>query len=106
VQALARMAEVTRGPILLSLLALRNEAASGARSRSTRLLPHRRAGREPGDLVSLNIGFYHPMSEEEVRTLAASANLEVEFANFDTRDTNWPHAVLEPPADRPDRDPG
>jgi hypothetical protein len=98
VHALSRMAEVTRGPILLSLLALKNEAASDGRNRPKRLRPRRRSGREPADLVSLNIGFYHPMSEEEVRSLAESANLKIRFANFDTRDTNWPHAVLETPA--------
>jgi hypothetical protein len=43
----------------------------------------------------MTIGLYHPVDEGEVRELARRAALRVVHLNFDTRETSWPHAVLE-----------
>jgi hypothetical protein len=94
IRALSWFAEVTHGPILVSVLALRGEG--DARRRLARLrhrLP-RRAGRSPGDLFSVHIGYYHPIDRPELERLAAAARLDVRYLDFDQRDTNWPHAVL------------
>lgn len=84
---------VTSGPILVSFLAVRSPA-SGSVARLRRLLP-RRAGRDPGDVFAMSIGLYHPVDEEEVGELAAEADLRVLHLSFDTRETSWPHAVLQ-----------
>jgi hypothetical protein len=97
VHALTCIGRVTSGPILLSLIASRRPSAAGPRAaRWKRLLPPRRTGREPGDLFSVNIGFYHAFDEAELRSLAREAELGISYINFDERDTNWPHAVLAP----------
>jgi hypothetical protein len=45
-------------------------------------------------MFSTSIGFYHRTNEAEVADLAAAAGLEIVYASFDERDTNWPHVVL------------
>jgi SAM-dependent methyltransferase len=91
-ETLRAAARLTDGPILVSFLALKRAASPGL-SRLRRLLPRRR-DRDAGDVFAVTIGFYHPVDEAEVRTLAEKAGLEVEHASFDERDTNWPHVVL------------
>jgi SAM-dependent methyltransferase len=92
IETLRAAGRLTNGPLLVSFLAVR-AAPSPAVTRLRRLLPRRRE-RDPGDAFGLMIGFYHPIDEAEVRALADAAGLEVEHANFDERDTNWPHVVL------------
>jgi hypothetical protein len=95
VATLEALARATDGPILVSFLGLYDEArapSSGA-GRLRHVLP-RRGGRGPADVFSVYIGFFHRTSEREVEALAATAGLEIVHRSFDTRDTNWPHAVL------------
>jgi SAM-dependent methyltransferase len=92
VETLRAAGRLTDGPILVSFLAVK-QAPSRALSRLRRLLPRQRE-RDPGDAFAVTVGFYHPIDEAEVRALADAAGLEIEHANFDERDTNWPHVVL------------
>lgn len=95
VAALESLAGATDGPILVSFLGLHDErqAPRSALGRLRRTLP-RRHGRDPGDLFSVYIGFYHRTNEWEVHDLATAAGLEIVHRSFDTRDTNWPHVVF------------
>lgn len=95
VRTLSAFAEATRGPILLSLLAVRDAPPGPPRrfARVRRSLP-RRPGRSPDDLFSVHIGYFHRVDRHELARLAGSAGLEIRYLNFDERDTNWPHAVL------------
>jgi hypothetical protein len=93
--ALESFGRVTSGPILVSFLGLYRPGRS-PRSRLANLrrrLP-RRAGRQPGDVFTTSMGFFHRTNEEEVESLAGRTRLEVVHARFDERDTNWPHVVL------------
>ena len=92
-EALAEYARLTDGPILVSFLALKTEPTPRL-SRFRRIVP-RRAGRHPTDVFAMTIGLYHPVEEEEIRDLARGAGLRVLHLNFDTRETSWPHAVLQ-----------
>jgi SAM-dependent methyltransferase len=92
-EALRQYRRLTGGPILVSFLALKSEASSRL-TRLRRILP-RRPGRDPADVFALTIGLYHPVDEEEVRTLAERAGLRVVELNFDERETSWPHVVLQ-----------
>ncbi len=101
IATLRSIAQTTSGPIVASFLAIR-DVDSPPRSRRGRLrraIP-RRSGREFGDRFSVFIGFFHATDPAEVNRLAKSAGLEVVHAIFDERDTNWPHVVFAPSAER------
>lgn len=99
VSALTQVASLTDGPLLVSFLALsENRRATDRRSR-------RREG-----TFSVFIGYYHTASVEEIEDLARESGLRVRSLVADSRDTNWPHAVLDrqevaaaEPGDAPDR---
>jgi methyltransferase family protein len=90
--ALRQYARLTRGPILVSFLALKS-GPSARLAQFRRILP-RRVDRDPQDVFAMTIGLYHPVDEDEVKSLAERAGLRVLHLNFDTRETSWPHAVL------------
>jgi SAM-dependent methyltransferase len=77
VSALTRLADLTRGPVLLSYL-----AGAGADA-------------EPRPGFSVQIGFFRLLSGGHVRRLAAGAGLDVVSL---LPDENWPRAVLVRPA--------
>ena len=91
--ALREYARLTAGPILVSFLALRSEPTRRL-ALFRRFLP-RGADRDPNDVFAMTIGLYHPVDENEVRRLAEVAGLRLVHLNFDTRETSWPHAVLQ-----------
>jgi hypothetical protein len=91
--ALREYARLTPGPVLVSFLDLRSEPTQRV-TRIRRLLP-RRSGRDPQDVFAMTIGLYHPVDEEEVNDLARRAGMRVLHLNFDTRETSWPHVVLQ-----------
>jgi hypothetical protein len=91
--ALRQYARLTDGPVLVSFLALKAEPTQRL-ARFQRMLP-RRTGRDPQDVFAMSIGLYHPVDEGEVRRLAERAGMRVLHLNFDTRETSWPHAVLQ-----------
>lgn len=91
VAALRSMAALTNGPILVSFIATR-PAGPPSVSRLRRWLVSRR-GRHPADRFSMSMGFHHPVNEEEIRELAASADLEVAALEFSPT-ALAPHAVL------------
>jgi len=93
VGALESMAALTSGPILVSFIATRPEGPLRA-SRVRKWLLDRR-GRHVADRFSISMGFHHPVNEEEVRQLAATANLEVAALEF-SHSALAPHAVLNP----------
>lgn len=97
VRALESMAALTNGPILVSFIAVRDEGPPPA-SRVREWLVGRR-GRHPADRFSMSMGFHHPVNEEEVRDLAASADLEVAALDF-SKTALAPHAVLVRKGDR------
>lgn len=94
VATLRSFGRLTSGPILVSFLALKAGGIPRRLARLRRLLP-RRPNRGDEDIFAVSIGFYHPVDEPEVRRLADAAGLEVTHLNFDSRDTNWPHVVLQ-----------
>jgi SAM-dependent methyltransferase len=91
--ALHHFARLTSGPVLVSFLALKSEPTQRL-ARFRRLLP-RLTDRDPQDVFAMTVGFYHPVDEDEVRDLAGRAGMRVLHLNFDTRETSWPHAVLQ-----------
>lgn len=91
-EALRQYARLTSGPILVSFLAVK-AGPSERLARFRRLLP-RRADRDPQDVFAMTIGLYHPVDEDEVKSLAERAGTHILHLNFDTRETSWPHAVL------------
>ena len=91
VRALESMAALTSGPILVSFIATRPEGPLQA-SRLRKWLLNRH-GRHVADRFSISMGFHHPVNEEEVRQLAATANLEVVALEFSSS-ALAPHAVL------------
>jgi 2-polyprenyl-3-methyl-5-hydroxy-6-metoxy-1,4-benzoquinol methylase len=93
IETLRSFARLTRGPILVSFLAVKTGRVSPGLSRLRRFLP-RRPNREAEDIFAVSIGFYHPVDEDDVLRLADAAGLEIEHLSFDQRDTNWPHVVL------------
>jgi hypothetical protein len=95
IETLRSFSRLTSGPILVSFLAVKG-GASPRLQRLRRLLP-RRADRDPEDVFAVTIGFYHPVDEGEVRSLAKQAGLEILHLSFDERDTNWPHVVFRRP---------
>ena len=99
VAVLESLARATEGPIVVSFVGVYDErqAPASLLGRLRRALPRRR-GRNPGDVFSVFIGFYHRASEQETDDLAAAAGLEIVHRNFDTRDTNWPYVVLRRPS--------
>jgi hypothetical protein len=94
VGALGSLAQATSGAILVSFLGLYDEGwpTASFHGRLRRALPRRRE-RGPADVFSPYIGFYHRTNEREVDVLADDAGVDIEYRNFDTRDTNWPHVV-------------
>jgi hypothetical protein len=92
IATLESFGRLTNGPILVSFLAART-APTGRVARLRRVLP-RRAGRDPSDIFAMTIGLYHPVDEEELRSLSRAAGLRILHLNFDERETSWPHAVL------------
>jgi hypothetical protein len=91
VGALRSMAALTSGPILVSFIATRPEGPVQA-SRLRKWLLNRH-GRHVADRFSISMGFHHPVNEEEVRQLAATADLEVAALEFSSS-ALAPHAVL------------
>jgi hypothetical protein len=91
--ALREFARLTAGPVLVSFLALKSQPTERL-ARFRRWTP-RRADRDPQDVFAMTVGLYHPVDEEEVRSLAKSAGLRVLDLNFDTRETGWPYVVLQ-----------
>ncbi len=92
IHALQAFANVTQGPIVVSFLSFGGGAHA---SRLRRLLPGR-FNQDSGNAFSAYIGFYHEMNEAEITAIAAQAQLKIIHLNTDSRDTNWPHAVLKP----------
>jgi len=91
VGALESMAALTNGPILVSFIAVRGEGPPPASPVREWLVGRR--GRHPSDRFSMSMGFHHPVNEEEVRDLAATADLEVAALDF-SKAALAPHAVL------------
>src|SRR5262249_8762530 len=82
-----------RGPILVSFYQFAsNEMASKARTERVRRL----LNIGPGDRFSVHIGFTHDVSARELTTVTERSGLSIMHLNEDSRDTNWPHAVLCP----------
>jgi hypothetical protein len=92
VGALESMAALTNGPILVSFIATRPEGPTRASRVRNSLVS--RSGRHPADRFSISMGFHHPVNEEEVRELAATAELEVAALDF-SNSALAPHAVLD-----------
>jgi hypothetical protein len=92
--ALKAIADVTRGPILVSFIAVR--ASRGSRPRRIKSWLLARRGREPWDDFSIHMGFRHPVSEEEVTALADEVGLGVLELEFRGGETFAPYAVLRP----------
>jgi hypothetical protein len=84
----------TDGPVVVSFLQLVSHSSLRRWAELRRSL-RARAGRQPGDAFSVNIGFYHVFEDQEVHDLASRARLDVIHFNRDDRETNWPHAVLK-----------
>jgi hypothetical protein len=93
VDALREYGRLTKGPILVSFLAVKS-APTTRLALFRRALP-RRHDRDPHDVFAMSIGLYHPVDEKEIVDLADRAGLRVVDLNFDVRDTNWPHVVLQ-----------
>jgi hypothetical protein len=92
VETLRSFARLTDGPILVSFLGVK--AAASPRLRRLRSVLPRRPERDPEDVFATTIGFYHPVDEAEVQSLAEASGLDVVRLSFDERDTNWPHVVF------------
>jgi hypothetical protein len=92
VAALRAFADVTLGPILVSFIALKGSGAARARRITRRLLARR--GREPCDDFSIQMGFRHPVSEDEIEALAEDAGLDVLELKFGSGETLAPYVVL------------
>jgi hypothetical protein len=92
VAALRAFADVTLGPILASFIAVKSSRAARARRITRRLLARR--GRQPGDHFSIQMGFRHPVSEDEVAALAKDAGLDVLELKFGSGETLAPYVVL------------
>jgi hypothetical protein len=93
IRTLSSFAHHVRGPILVSFYQFAsNKMASKARTERVRRL----LKIEPGDRFSVYIGFTHDVSAGELTTVAERSGLSIVHLNEDSRDTNWPHAVLCP----------
>jgi hypothetical protein len=91
---------LTEGPILVSFTP-GERAISPRLARFRQLLPRRR-GRDFDAAFTVGIGFFHSVDQDEVRSLARRAQLEIVKLDFDERDVSPPYAVL---AAQPDRRP-
>jgi len=101
VQTLKAFAQVTKGPIVVSFLQCKHAAPFSTLINRLRWRLRAWRGRTPGDQFAMYIGFYHEIDEPELTAIAQRAGLRIAHLSTDSRDTNWPHAVLLP-HERPD----
>jgi hypothetical protein len=91
--ALTTVAGMTRGPILVSLIAARaGDAGVGGLRRW--LLARR--GRAPGDSFAMSLGFFHRADSQELHALAGAAGLEVLDEQWEGGEHLAPYVVLAP----------
>jgi hypothetical protein len=94
INTLRTFARLTAGPVLVSFIAVKSprRPGSGHGIGLRRLLGRR--GRDPEDRFSIHMGYQHPVSEEEIASLAGRAGLEVVELQFAGGETYAPYAVL------------
>jgi hypothetical protein len=91
IEVLQAFARVTGGPVVVGFLFFGTDGQTEP-GRLSRI-----GKRGPGDNFSIDIGFYHEISRSEFVALSNKAGLEIVYLNTDSRDTNWPHAVVQAP---------
>jgi len=94
IRSLSAFARYVRGPILVSFYQFAPNKARHTRTSADRIQRLLKIG--PGDRFSVYIGFTHDVSANELAMTAERSGLSIMYLNEDTRDTNWPHAVLCP----------
>lgn len=93
VHALKHMASVTKGPLLVSFF-MRNWDQQEEKLGRFRRLIRGRYNQDPGNFFYKGIGFHHYTSQDEFIRLVHKSGLKLQYINIDTRDTNWPHAIV------------
>lgn len=93
-RTLKLFSDLTSGPILASFIPVKeDDQPSPKRRRFGHLIA--RHGRDPDDRFSMHMGFQHPVSAIEVRSLAEKAGLEIlELAFTPAGEIFTPYAVL------------
>jgi hypothetical protein len=94
IRTLSSFARHVRGPILVSFYQFAAHDVVSKGTRTERIRKLLKIG--SGDRFSVYIGFTHDVSAPELATIAARSGLSIVHLNEDSRDTNWPHAVLCP----------
>ena len=93
IQTLSWFARHVQGPILLSFYQFaKSRKISTDRRRRLKIWPSLRVGNR----FSVYIGYTHDVSAAELRAVADRSGLTIVHLNEDSRDTNWPHAILYP----------
>lgn len=93
VHTLKQMAKVTKGPLLVSFFARNWDNKQPQLGRFRRLV-RGRYNQDPGNFFYMGIGFHHYTTLTEFTRLVHKAGLKLLYINIDTRDTNWPHAIV------------
>jgi hypothetical protein len=98
IRTLSSFARYVRGPILISFLHFTTNPVvpNGTRTRGFLTKLEGRLNQRSGDRFSAYIGFTHDVSATEFAVVADRSGLRVVHLDADSRDTNWPHAVLYP----------
>ena len=94
IATLRSIREITAGPILISFIDCR-DGAEGRAQRWIRRLPGRLA-RDPGNIFSLELGFYHLASPHELESDCSAAGLRIGYSFMARERHTSPHAVLHP----------
>jgi hypothetical protein len=91
VEALRRCSELTDGPILVSYFPANTRGGAGSPRAGVLGALHRRANRRGASIFAPGIGYARLLDEDDIRTLAARAGLQVVHIDHET---DWAHAVL------------
>jgi hypothetical protein len=94
IQTLCAFARHVRGPILISFYHFVSDKTSDVKPRAAHIRKLLKIS--SGDNFSVHIGFTHDVSASELAMMAEKSGLSIAYLNEDSRDTNWPHAVLCP----------
>jgi SAM-dependent methyltransferase len=90
VRTLQFFKKATTGPVLVSFFS--SPPASGtSKARGIRRFLPRRYPVKPGDFFSIQIGYYHAFTADELHDLAGRAGLRIDHLDFDG---TWSHAVM------------
>lgn len=91
IETLRAFAALVDGPVLVSYFGwIRPDVTPQPRG-LRKLLLQRFGDRRPGSLFSIDVGLYRQLTEDELRSMAAAAGMEV--VAVDTT-SDWPNAVL------------